>query len=92
MIDGVDAFEEDYAREARIGDAMIELVKPCVRCTVPSVDPTRGEQGTEPGDTLAAYRNDARAGGVTFGVNGIVARGAGGELQVGNEVELTLRF
>ncbi len=92
VIEGVDAFEEDYAREARIGDAVIELVKACVRCTVPSVDPARGEQGTEPGDTLAAYRNDARAGGVTFGVNGIVARGAGSELQVGNEVELTLRF
>jgi uncharacterized protein YcbX len=92
VIDGVDAFEEDYAREARIGDAVIELVKPCVRCTVPSVDPARGEQGTEPGDTLAAYRNDARAGGVTFGVNGIVASGAGRELRVGDEVELTLRF
>ena len=92
VIDGVDAFEEDYAREARIGDAVIELVKPCVRCTVPSVDPARGEQGTEPGDTLATYRNDARAGGVTFGVNGIVARGAGSELQVRNDFELTLRF
>jgi uncharacterized protein YcbX len=92
VIDGVDAFEEDYAREARIGDAVIELVKPCVRCTVPSVDPARGEQGTEPSDTLAAYRNDERAGGVTFGVNGILARGAGSALQVGDEVELTLRF
>jgi hypothetical protein len=92
VIDGVDAYEEDYAREARIGDAVIELVKPCVRCTVPSVDPARGEQGTEPGDTLAAYRDDARAGGVTFGVNGIVARGAGSKVQVGDEVELTLRF
>jgi uncharacterized protein YcbX len=92
VIDGVDAFEEDYAREVLIGDAVIELVKPCVRCTVPSVDPASGEQGTEPGDTLAAYRNDARAGGVTFGVNGIVARGAGREVQVGDEVEFTLRF
>jgi uncharacterized protein YcbX len=92
VIDGVDAFEEDYAREARIGEAVVETVKPCVRCTVPSVDPARGEQGTEPGDTLAAYRNDARAGGVTFGVNGIVARGAGSEVRVGDAVELTLRF
>jgi len=92
VVDGVDAFEEDYVREARIGDAVIELVKPCVRCTVPSVDPARGEQGFEPGDTLAAYRNDARAGGVTFGVNGIVAGGAGSELRVGDEVALTLRF
>ncbi|MGE5160643.1 MAG: MOSC domain-containing protein [Betaproteobacteria bacterium] len=92
VIDGVDAFEEDYAREVRIGEAVIELVKPCVRCTVPSVDPARGEQGTEPGATLATYRNDPRAGGTTFGVNGIVADGAGRELRVGDEVELTLRF
>jgi uncharacterized protein YcbX len=92
VLEGVDAFEEDYARELRVGDAVVELVKPCVRCTVPSVDPTRGEQGTEPGDTLAAYRNDERAGGVTFGVNGIVTRGAGQELRVGDPVELTLRF
>ena len=92
VLDGVEAFEEDYAREVRIGDAVLELVKPCVRCTVPSVDPARGEQGTEPGDTLAAYRDNAQAGGVTFGVNGIVARGAGIEVRVGDEVELTLRF
>jgi hypothetical protein len=92
VIDGVDAFEEDYARELRIGDVELELVKPCVRCTVPSVDPSSGEQGIEPGDTLAAYRNNEAAGGVTFGVNGIVARGAGAELRVGDPVELTLRF
>jgi uncharacterized protein YcbX len=92
VIDGVDAFEEDYVSEVRIGDAVIELVKPCVRCRVPSVDPAVGEQGTEPGDTLAVYRNDERAGGVTFGVNGIVTRGAGRPLRVGETVELTLRF
>jgi hypothetical protein len=92
VIDGVEAFEEDYARDVRVGDVELELVKPCVRCTVPSVDPASGEQGSEPGDTLAAYRDSAAAGGVTFGVNGIVARGAGAELSVGDPVELTLRF
>lgn len=92
VIEGVDRFEEDYARDLRVGDAVLELVKPCVRCTVPSVDPTTGEQGTEPGDTLAVYRNNAAAGGVTFGVNAIVASGAGTELRVGDPVELTLRF
>lgn len=92
VIDGVEAFEEDYACTVCIGDAALDLVKPCVRCTVPSVDPARGEQGIEPGDTLAIYRNNAAAGGVTFGVNGIVARGAGTELRVGDPVELTLRF
>jgi MOSC domain-containing protein len=92
VLDGVDAFEEDYAKDLRIGDALLEPVKPCVRCTVPSVDPARGEQGTEPGDTLAAYRDNAAAGGVTFGVNAIVARGAGVELRVGDAAEITLRF
>jgi len=92
VLDGIEAFEEDYAKELRVGDAVIELVKPCVRCTVPSVDPARGEQGHEPGDTLAAYRNDPRAGGITFGVNGIVARSAGTVLHVGDAVEITLRF
>lgn len=92
VLDGVDAFEEDYARALMVGEARIELVKPCVRCTVPSVDPARGEQGTEPGDTLAAYRRSADAGGVTFGVNGVVAHGAGAVLHVGDAAELTLRF
>jgi uncharacterized protein YcbX len=92
VLDGVDAFEEDFAREVRIGDAVVELVKPCVRCTVPSVDPQRGEQGTEPGDTLASYRDKPEAGGVTFGVNGIVVRGIGSELRVGDPVEISLRF
>lgn len=92
VIGGVDAFEEDFARELRIGDVVLEPVKPCVRCTVPSVDPARGEQGTEPGDTLAAYRRDARAGGITFGVNAIVKHGTGSELRVGDAVEITLRF
>ncbi len=92
VLDGVDAFEEDYVRELRVGDVKLDLVKPCVRCTVPSVDPRRGEQGTEPGDTLASYRDRPEAGGVTFGVNAIVTAGAGRELRVGDTAELTLRF
>ena len=92
VIDGVEPFEEDYVRDLRFGDALVELVKPCVRCTVPSVDPESGEQGTEPGDTLAVYRNRDAAGGVTFGVNGILAAGTGTEIRIGDPVELTLRF
>src|SRR5512143_1637965 len=39
VIDGVDPYEEDYVRELRVGDVLLEFVKPCVRCTVPSVAP-----------------------------------------------------
>lgn len=92
VLDGVEAFDEDYARTVRVGDAEIELVRPCVRCTVPSVDPTLGEQGDEPGDTLATYRNNAEAGGITFGVNGIVTQGVGATLRAGDPVEIAVRF
>jgi uncharacterized protein len=92
VLDGVEAFDEDYAAELRVGSAVLEVVKPCVRCTVPSVDPVRGEQGFEPGDTLSVYRKNKQAGGVTFGVNAIVRSGAGSDLRVGAPAELILRF
>jgi uncharacterized protein YcbX len=56
---------------------------------VPNVDPVTGATSAEPGDTLAVYRDNARAGGVTFGVNAIVTQGDG-ELRCGDSVELTL--
>jgi uncharacterized protein YcbX len=63
-----------------------------VRCTVPNVEPATGVAGHEPGDTLAVYRNDSKAGGVTFGVNAIVESGAGAMLRVGDDAELQLNF
>jgi uncharacterized protein YcbX len=57
---------------------------------VPNVDPETGEPGVEPGDTLAVYRNNATAGGVTFGVNAVVQAGA--EISVGDAVEVSLRL
>ena len=92
VLDDVEAFEEDYVDRITIGDAKLQVVKPCVRCTVPNVDPATGEAGFEPGDTLAVYRNDARAGGVTFGVNAVIESGAGARLAEGDAVEVSLRF
>jgi uncharacterized protein YcbX len=92
VLDGVDAFEEDYLRNLRIGEAVLACVKPCVRCSVPNVDPATGTAGHEPGDTLALFRDNERAGGVTFGVNAVVAAGAGTVLKVGAAVELELNF
>ncbi len=90
MLGGIDAFEEDYVAHLTIGTSELRLVKPCVRCSVPNVDPGTGESSSEPGDTLALFRDNARAGGVTFGVNAIVASGAGAELARGAAVEMSL--
>ena len=86
----VDAFEEDYTERLTVDGAELRVVKPCVRCTVPNVDPLTGQPSTEPGDTLAVFRDNAQAGGVTFGVNAIVTRGAGAEIARGAQVDVIL--
>ncbi len=92
VLNGIEAFEEDYIDRLTVGDARLQVVKPCVRCTVPNVDPKTGNAGFEPGDTLATFRNDVRAGGLTFGVNAIVESGAGVQLSIGDAAEVSLRF
>lgn len=92
VLQGIDAFEEDYVERLALGDAELRVVKPCVRCSVPNVDPATGDAATEPGDTLAIYRDNARAGGITFGVNAIIVRGAGCTLAKGDSAGLTIGF
>lgn len=88
VLDGLPAFEEDYAKVLRVGDLQIRPVKPCARCSVPGVDPATGEHSPLVPDTLAAFR--ATDNGVLFGVNAIVIDGAGGTLHVGDEVAVEL--
>ncbi len=92
VLNGIEAFDEDYVDSFTISGAELQVAKPCVRCTVPNVDPATGEAGTEPGDTLATYRNNTQAGGITFGVNAIIESGAGTQLSKGDSVEISLRF
>ncbi len=77
----------------RTGTAVLLLVKPCVRCTVPSVDPDSGAQGHAVSDVLAAFRADARMdGGITFGMNAVIVDGIDRTLRVGQSVRGTYRF
>ena len=92
VLDGIEAFDEDYIDQITTNGAQLQVVKPCVRCTVPNVDPATAEPGFEPGATLATFRNDTRAGGLMFGVNAIVAAGAGTRLATGDAVDVSLRF
>ncbi|TMH05273.1 MAG: MOSC domain-containing protein [Betaproteobacteria bacterium] len=65
VLDGLDAHGEDWLDEIVLdgpdGAVRLKVVKPCGRCTIPSVDPSRGEQGHEPGDTLSGYRPPPRS-------------------------------
>lgn len=86
VIDGLEAYDEDHLASLTCGSVTIRLVKPCVRCQITTTDQASAEVGTEPLRTLAGYRNHARLGGVTFGMNAIVASGTGSTLTVGADV------
>lgn len=94
VLAGLEAYEEDYIKSLCIGELELRVVKPCARCSVPGVDPATGEHSTVVPDLLASYRG--RSGGepqgVMFGVNAIVAAGAGSVLRAGSPVEVALRF
>ena len=57
-----------------------------------TTDQETGERGVEPLATLASYRMNDTFGGVTFGVNAVVASGAGKEIHVGATASYSLRF
>jgi uncharacterized protein YcbX len=93
VIDGVEAFDEDYAATIAIGDLVLKPVKPCPRCPIPSVNQVTGQIGPDPLDILRTYRVDAKVnGGITFGMNAVVHVGAGAQLHIGQAVEVTLDF
>jgi uncharacterized protein YcbX len=97
VLDGLDPHGEDFIDEIVLrgpdGPVRLKLVKPCTRCTIPSVDPSTGVQGIEPGDTLAGYRADARLNGaITFAMNAVIVEGFERRLHVGARGEATIRF
>ncbi|TDB87945.1 MOSC domain-containing protein [Actinomadura sp. KC216] len=84
VVEGLGAFGEDGARLLRIGETVIEAVRPCKRCLVTTTDQETGERGREPLRTLATYRT--RDGGIQFGQNCVPRRL--GTLTLGDPVEV----
>lgn len=93
VVDGIDAYEEDYLASLQAGDLAIRPVKPCARCPIPAIDQATGEHGPDPLDILLTYRANPRMdGGVCFGMNCIVVAGASGWLRVGQQLDAELAF
>ena len=97
VLDGPEAHGEDPLDEVVIGTdegaVRIKLVKPCVRCPIPDVDPLTGVAGNKVGDTLASYRADARLeGALTFGMNAVIVEGIERNLRVGMTGSASYRF
>ncbi len=97
VLDGLDANGEDHLDEvvfaAPEGPVRLKLVKPCDRCTVPDIDPVTGTPGHAVGDTLSAYRADARLdGAITFGMNAVIVEGVEATLKTGMTGQATFKF
>lgn len=84
VVAGTPAHAEDGWRRIRVGAVEFDVVKPCTRCVLTTVDFERGEFDArgEPLRTLLTYRRGPS--GVTFGQN-LIPRGAG-TLRVGDAV------
>jgi uncharacterized protein YcbX len=85
---GATPHAEDAASALTTQDIELRLVKPCTRCPITATNQLTAEVGKEPLRTLATYRRDEKLGGVTFGLNAIVARGMGARLRVGMPLTL----
>lgn len=99
VLSGLDAYDEDHIDKLWLGDGegnavvQLRLVKPCVRCSIPDVDPATAELGHAVGDLLLAQRPDTRMGGaLTWGMNAIVLAGDGQTLRCGQTLHATYRF
>lgn len=93
VIDGIEAFEEDYTETFRLGDAVLKPVKPCPRCPMPSVNQATGEFGPDPLDILQSYRAKPELeGALCFGMNAILTAGDSQLVRVGQEIEVELAF
>jgi uncharacterized protein YcbX len=92
VLRGIPPYAEDEIDRLIIGKVELRCVKPCIRCITTTTDQQTGERdGDEPLLTLKKYRRLASLGGVAFGMNAIIVRGAGERLAVGDRGEVIWR-
>ncbi len=84
VVGGTSPHAEDGWRRIHVGDVVFDVVKPCARCTVTTVDQRTAVAAEEPLRTLATYRKTGSK--VLFGQNLIHERP--GMVHVGARVEV----
>ena len=73
---------EDSWSRIRVGDVEVDVVKPCARCVITTIDISTGAARKEPLRTLATYRR--KNGKVYFGQNGV--HRSNGVVRIGDKV------
>ena len=90
VVSGLPAWAEDRVDTLTMGAVTLRLVKPCTRCSIPSLDPRSGEPSTDPLPVLRKFRFDRALLGVTFGENAVITGGTGCEIERGAQCRVTL--
>lgn len=76
VLEGLPPWAEDRIDTLTFGEVTLRLVKPCTRCTIPSIDQRTGQPGIDPTPVLRQFRFSKALRGVTFGENAVILRGA----------------
>jgi uncharacterized protein YcbX len=82
VVGDAEPYAEDRWGRVRVGDVALDLVKPCARCVVTTIDPDTARGGAEPLRTLSEYRKVGSK--VMFAQNALVR--ATGRVRVGDRV------
>jgi uncharacterized protein YcbX len=77
------AWAEDRIDALTVGEVTLRLVKPCTRCTIPSIDQRSGRPSTDPAPALRKFRFDEALRGLTFGENAVIVAGSEAEIERG---------
>ena len=83
VFSGGEAYAEDQFKQLQIGEVEFQVVKPCARCVMITVDQEKGTKGKEPLATLATYRSQGSK--VYFGQNAVAL--AQGIVRVGDPIQ-----
>lgn len=81
---GGQAYAEDSWKKIRIGAVGFQLVKPCARCVLTTIDQETGFKGKEPLKTLAGYRT---IGNKVYFAQNMVALESG-TIRIGDQIIL----
>jgi len=83
VFSGGEAYAEDQFKKLQIGEVEFQVVKPCARCVLITVNQQTGEKGKEPLATLATYRTVNNK--VYFGQNAVAL--TQGIVRVGDPIQ-----
>jgi uncharacterized protein YcbX len=91
VLEGVPPWAEDRIDTLIFEGLTVKLVKPCTRCSIPSLDPETGAPSIDPTPVLKRFRFNRELRGVTFGENAVIAESRGNELRRGASAAITWR-